>query len=463
MPSASDSTRYEEIMAAGSARSGDLAARFASASRAARAAVPAAPGRESAIRDVAAGVAAPALVAFVLWLLEEAQRRGLRRLRFLSRDGQVLYELARRLAAALGAGPDLEYVYSSRLTWSLATTDVSRLAETPWLLNSFIKSNAADVCARLGLPFEEFRPVMADCGASLDPGVRADQPSQAHALRRFAATPEVTRAAGRRIAMMRGLLLDYAAQHQLADAGTGLVDIGWTGRMAGSFIELCETAGMSRPAVMFWGHEPRATGWTDPETVAAYMYNTATGDGLHWRVPNVPFIMETFCMADHGIVSGYRHDPDGAVRPELQSPRNDPAEDWGLGLYRSEVYAFVAALDPGAGLPPGDVRPLVHQALEAFWCNPTPDEALAWGGYPYDSDPAGTAIRPLARPFTVTDHVRGDRAWLAGSLALSSSRARDRYLSCAPEYELAGTPEMDLSLCRGWRNAITSRSAWRLL
>jgi hypothetical protein len=452
MPSASDPTRYEAIMLASSERAGDLAARFAGASRAARAAVPAESRREAAIRDVAAGVAALALVAFVLWLMEEAERRGLRRLRFLSRDGQVLYELARRLATVTGTGLDLEYVYSSRLTWSLAATDVSRLAETPWLLNSFIKSNAGDVCARLGLPFEKFRPVMADCGVSLDPGERADQPAQADALRRFVATPQVIRATGERIATMRGFVLDYAAQHQLADSGTGLVDIGWTGRMAGSFIELCESAGMGRPAVLFWGHEPRATGWTDPDTVAAYMYNTATGQGLHWRVPNVPFIMETFCMADHGIVSGYRRDPDGTVHSELQSTRNDPAEDWGLGLYRSAVYAFAAALDLGAGLPPGDVRSLVHQALETFWCNPTLDEALAWGGYPYDSDPAGTAIRPLARPFTATDHVRGDRAWLAGSLALSSARARDRYLNSASEYELAGAPETDLSFthCPLW-------------
>jgi hypothetical protein len=320
MPSASDPTRYEAIMLASSERAGDLAARFAGASRAARAAVPAESRREAAIRDVAAGVAALALVAFVLWLMEEAERRGLRRLRFLSRDGQVLYELARRLATVTGTGLDLEYVYSSRLTWSLAATDVSRLAETPWLLNSFIKSNAGDVCARLGLPFEKFRPVMADCGVSLDPGERADQPAQADALRRFVATPQVIRATGERIATMRGFVLDYAAQHQLADSGTGLVDIGWTGRMAGSFIELCESAGMGRPAVLFWGHEPRATGWTDPDTVAAYMYNTATGQGLHWRVPNVPFIMETFCMADHGIVSGYRRDPTGRSTPSCSRP-----------------------------------------------------------------------------------------------------------------------------------------------
>jgi hypothetical protein len=446
---ASGSTRYEQIMQVACAQPGDLAGRFAAASTATRAAVAAASEREAAIRDVAAGVAGPALAGFVIWLLEEARRRGLRRLRFLSRDGQVLYELARRLATATGAELDLEYVYSSRITWSLAATDPRFLGEAPWLLNSFVKSSAADVCARLGLPFAQFRDLLLDCGASLDPEVRADQPAQAHALRQFAARPEVTFAAGERITMMRSLVLEYAAQHQLADPGTGLVDIGWTGRMVGSFIELCEAAGppgAGRPAVLFWGHEPRANGWTDPDHVAAYMYNSATGDGRQWRVRNVPFIMESFCMADHGIVSGYRKDADGAIGPELLSHRNGAALDWGLELYRSALYAFAAALEPGWRFPPGDTRPVVHQVLDAFWCHPTDAEALAWGSYPYDSDPVGTAIRPLARPFSVDDHVRGDRAWLAGSLALSSHDARELYLSNAPEHELAGAPETDLPI-----------------
>jgi hypothetical protein len=320
--------------------------------------------------------------------------------------------------------------------------DPSRLTEAPWLLNSFVKSNAADVCARLGLPLSEFRQVLLDCGAFLDPGVRADQPAQATALRRFASRPEVAQAAGARITMMRRLVLDYAAQHQLAEADTGLVDIGWTGRMAGSFIELCEAAGMSRPTVLFWGHEPRATGWTDP-LVVAYMYNTATGEGLRWRVPDVPFLMETFCMADHGIVSGYWKDATGTIHPELMSPDNNVARDWGLGLYRSVLYAFTTALGPARELTLGDLRPVVHQVLDAFWCRPTRPEALTWGSYPYDSDPAGTAIRPLARPFTPADHARGDRAWLAGSLALSIPSARERYLSSAPEDEIAGAPETD--------------------
>lgn len=70
---------------------------------------------------------------------------------------------------------------------------------------------------------------------------------------RFAGTPEVTRAVGSRIERMRRLVLDYAAQYQLAEADTGLVDISWTGRMVASLIHVCEAAGMSRPRILFRG------------------------------------------------------------------------------------------------------------------------------------------------------------------------------------------------------------------
>jgi hypothetical protein len=439
-PAASDSTRYEKIMTAYSAERGDLAARFAMASRLARAAVPATSEHDRTIRDVAAGVAAPALAGFVLWLLAESRRRGLGRLRFLSRDGEVLYELALRLASAIRPGLDLEYVYGSRLVWSLAGTRPDRLSEAAWLFDYFVQPNAAELCACLGLSAGEFRPVMLACGVSLAPDARADEPAQGDALRRFVSTPEVAEAVGARIEAIRRVVLDYAAQHHLAEAGTGLVDLGWTGRMTGSLIQVCEAAGMSRPWVLMWGHEPlpAASGWYS-EQVAAYMYNTATGQGLRWRLPNEVFVMEAFCMGGHGILSGYRADTTGTIQPVLQSTRNEPGEAWGLALHRSTLYAFSAALDPESGLPRDDIRPLVHQLLDAFWCHPTRAEALAWGACPYETDPAGTAKRPLARPFTAADQAtRGDRVWLAGSLAMSDPDARVAYLRQAPEHELAG-------------------------
>ncbi|NKY27934.1 hypothetical protein [Nocardia gamkensis] len=163
--------------------------------------------------------------------------------------------------------------------------------------------------------------------------------------------------------------------------------------MIGSLVTVCEAASFERPHVLFWAHELRPTGWTDPDRVAAYMYNTAAQQGAHWRVADAPFVVETFCMGDHGIVSGYQRTHVGQVEPILQSHNNRPAEEWGVSLYRSTLYAFADAVTD----IPDDPRPLIHELMNAFWCQPTAAEAAAWGVYPYDSDPAGHR-RPPTRP-----------------------------------------------------------------
>ena len=427
-----ESTRYETILGSHP---------YAAASRAARRAQPVCSAREAAIRDVAAGVAGPALVGYVHWLLRELRSRKLQRLRFLSRDGQVLYELARRIAPDL----DLEYVHGSRMTWSLATSNADCLSSTEWPFITFIKSNALDVCARLGLPYADFRDALVESGASLDPSVRAGDPMQLAALKRFVDRPDVAETMRPRIARMRRLVRDYAAQHQLNTATTGLVDSGWTGRMIGSLIKACEADGDQRPHVLFWGHEPRATGWTDPIRVTAFVYNTVLHEGLQWRVPDAPFIIETFCMADHGMVTGYESDADGRVGVILQSETNTHAKDWGIDLYRATLYAFCDNQEPSDG----DVRPLIYDVMKTFWLHPTKAEAQAWGSYNYDTDPAGTAASMLARPFTTSDALtgfarryldRGGRAWLAGSATMSNPLARLAHRLFTPAVERIGGP-----------------------
>ncbi len=96
-------------------------------------------------------------------------------------------------------------------------------------------------------------------------------------------------------------------------------------------------------------------------------------------------------MGDHGIVSGYRAGVAGLTEPVLLSAPNDAAEAWGLRLYRSTLYAFCAAPGGDGSVPGDEVRPLVHQVMDAFWCHPNPAEALAWEPIPT------TATRPGPR------------------------------------------------------------------
>jgi hypothetical protein len=326
------------------------------------------------------------------------------------------------------------------MTWSLAATDPQHLDQESWLFNSFVKSNASDLCARLGLPTDDYTPLLHSAGVSLDPDARADHPTHADAMRRFVTLPQITEAVATRITHTRDLLIAYAADHDLTDSRTGLVDAGWTGRMITALLTACNATESDQPHVLFWGHEPRPSGGVHPGLVSAYMYNTGTGQGMALRVPDAPFVVETFCMGDHGIVTGYQRTPSGGVEPVLQSAGNPAAEAWGLRTYRSTVYAVADEL---AEVPADDLRPMIHQLMITFWRRPTTQEATAWGKYPYDSDPTGTAARPLARPLNPDKPIRGDRAWLNGTLALSTPETRNHYLKSAREIDLHGTPETD--------------------
>ncbi|MGW4412120.1 hypothetical protein ACWEJ6_49540 [Nonomuraea sp. NPDC004702] len=439
-------TRYEQVLA----DHGGLARDMATASAHARYAVPVSTPRERAIRDVAAGVAAPVLIGYVIWLLRTAHARDLDRLCFLSRDAQVFYEIAKRMAPELRGGLAMSYVYSSRRTWSLAASDPYGLDKADWLFNSFMRSNAADVCARLGLDIDRFTGALKEAGASLASDVRADTTEQNTALRRFVAMPEVAEAMQPRIEQMRRLVCDYAVQEGIASNSTGLVDAGWTGRMIGALHSILTDADLAVPYTFFWGHEPRATGWTDPELISAYMYNTVAEPGVKWRVPDVPYIVETFCMANHAIVSGYQREGSGPIEAVLESS-NAPVSAWGLDVFRSTIYAFCSALSLTHA--EDDVRATVSSVLHDFWITPTEEEAAAWGAYPYDSDPLGRATLPLARGFTDEELApligdgghfeQGDRAWLQGSLALSGPAGQQAAAILSSQYGSLGSPATD--------------------
>jgi predicted HAD superfamily hydrolase len=95
----------------------------AGASRLARLRIEARNQSERSLRDITASVVAPQLVDFVNWTLSEAIRRGLKRIYYLSRDGQVLKLLAEKIKSARGLDIDLRYLYTGRQAWVLVYQD----------------------------------------------------------------------------------------------------------------------------------------------------------------------------------------------------------------------------------------------------------------------------------------------------------------------------------------------------
>ena len=430
-------SRYEDLLEDNGLASGGLAAMLSGAARMARLEVPAQDEHAASLRDVGAGVIAPALTAYLLHVLRHAERTGVRRLYFAARDGEVMLRLARPIAGRIGSPVELRYLYGSRQAWNAAAlTEVDDDA-LDWILQFAVQASLRMVLARVGVTPEDHRQVLLEAGlpeAMWDTTLAAAQvPSVAQALRSEPLAASVLREAAER----RHLMLAYLEQALLLD-GTpyGLVDVGWKGRPAAALSAVLAEAGAEQPARFYYfGLLTKLPRRVQADRLA-YLFDGGRSLGAG-RLTESMATFDVFCSGREGLTIGYAREGDRVV-PVLRSPLNEPVLTWGLATVRGAVDSFARHLVLDGELVDldADARPAVLAVLREFFEHPTEEEARAWGAYPHSSDQNEADSYHLARPVPLPS------AALAAATGLYQTdwNAGSRRLSPAPSALLLGTP-----------------------
>jgi FMN phosphatase YigB (HAD superfamily) len=185
--------------------------------------------REAVLWDVGTSVAGPLFYGFVRWALEEAARRGLRRLYFLARDGQVFLRIAQAIQGNEPGPIACRYLHGSRLVFTgpaeLADATALREMAMPRAhfhsLRQTLRQLGLDTAQpRLALP-DEFAALNPD--ANLAPEVRTRLADWLLAPER---RPAIRSALERRARTARAYL---TSQGLTAGEPAGVVDAGWHG------------------------------------------------------------------------------------------------------------------------------------------------------------------------------------------------------------------------------------------
>jgi hypothetical protein len=432
MASRASATRYERRLEAAAADGLALAADFARAARAARAAVPAADARAAALRDVAAGVAAPMLAAYVLWILGEAAARGTVRIHFLARDGQVLWELARRLAPRLHPGIDCRYLAASRQIWTRA---ISAAPDHHWLwYGAGPGTTLAGLLRRLAVPGAAVEGALAAQGFPRDTWSRPLTAAEAARLRAWLAGPDFAAAAAPARAASRRRLLAHLVQERVIDAApAAIVDLGWSGSLHDSLSRLLAEEGARPVDCYLFGIEPvKDASLLDRRHGYFFDANRGEGADVFARAEDRRAFLEVFCAADHGTVTGLRETVDGRIEAEVDEGWAGPVAAWGLPTVRAAIVAFAEALGLEAAAPAEAraLRPVIADLLRAFWLSPGPAEARAWGAFPFNlGEGHGSFTAALGDPYRLGDLRRllsggkllkkHEHFWVEGALAAS--------------------------------------------
>jgi predicted HAD superfamily hydrolase len=174
------------------------------------------------------GIIVPFLLIYVMWVLDHAKRKGIRRLYFVARDAEILW----RMAQALQGEDDviqLRYLYGSRLAWlphSIPLDD----ANLQRLLIVGETNSRHDIIARMGLDAVSEEAVRNLLSYSKTEWL--SPLSRDHAYKFLAKLLDDTatsKLVGDAVAQNREATLSYFKQEGLFDeAPWALVDAGWS-------------------------------------------------------------------------------------------------------------------------------------------------------------------------------------------------------------------------------------------
>ncbi|WP_169155574.1 HAD family hydrolase [Brasilonema bromeliae] len=429
--------RYEQKLESHSYATEGLSSAMAGASRLVRLQVPVSSSKEEALRDVAAGVVAPTLVGYVLWILQQAQLMGLKRLYFVSRDGQVLLEIARRLVGKLNFSCELRYIYGSRLSWNLPAVvsldpqqALEMLKRPSWILDGTSTLSIRDFLARVSIAPQEIRDSLAAIGFKEEDWSRILSPQEVQALHPVLDKPEVSELILQKAVQKQQVLMKYLDQEGVLDSiPKGLVDVGWFGSSYDSLAALVNANGATLDVGFFYGLKSNSKG-NQSDSKKGYFFDQRTRTGFKDVLPELGIVpLEMFCSADHGTVLGFMEEGD-QVRPVFKEEHNQRIIDWGLPLVRKAVYSFTEnlLLDPNLVNPWADVRQASADVLQSFWLSPSYTEAKAWGDFPWEaghSENTNSLAQSyswinVAKSFLTARFAYNQGLWFEGSVAQSS-------------------------------------------
>ena len=386
---------------------------------------------------------APLMTAFTVWVLREAEARGIKRLYFLSRDGYLPYRTAIRLVKSCKLDIECRYLYCSRYSLRVpmysenvdeALSHVTRggidvtfrkiLMRSGFRAEDIPKMQAAfpDLALDEVIPYSGLRKVRARlAGSSVYKDLLKERSEEAweplYTYFRQEGLLEGIGACDRSKEKSDRVSARYGSLGKSERAGTcdentekiGIVDSGWTGTTQKSIAEIRRRCGIYDPVEGFYFGLFEIPKGSDPERYHSFYFGPKTK--LFNKVFFSNSLFEALVRADHGTVSGYRKvktsGKDGEVRYSME-PILEPCRMNGIAekldqYIRKYMNEITDREHPGARKIPaefdGILKPELTGRLKKFMWNPDPDEAEYFGSLPFSDDLLDETEREVAPVF----------------------------------------------------------------
>ncbi len=340
---------------------------------------------ESDFAHLTAYVTAPVLFSYVWYVLQEAERMGLKRLYFLARDGHILLEMAKIFSKHHPVNLELCYLYCSR--HSLRMPSYHRL-DTSEAMDLLLRRSASlslsHVFDRIEASTEERASLCKELVIE-DPDRYLSKSEFAELCARLKTSQAFKQLVKEKSRRAYETTLPYLVQEGLTD-GTrfGIVDSGWTGSIQRTLHQLSEDI-------------PSMTGFYfgmnfQPRSALDGVYNTwyfHANSPLSIRTKFVNTIFECLCSAPHAMTIGYVSDLRGRILPRLKEETRSDTLLKKIQQQQEVCLAFTRICVPRihySQFPHRLLHSMSVRLLQALMYTPTREEALALSDFTFCDD-----------------------------------------------------------------------------
>ncbi|WP_017317166.1 HAD family hydrolase [Mastigocladopsis repens] len=390
------------------------------------------------IWDTTASAIAPILFGFVYWCLVEAQKKGIQRLYFVARDGQILQKIAQVICKNWGLKIDCRYLYGSRQAWHLPAIQELGEVELDWILGTggtkFLSIRS--VCDRVNISPEQIKDVLSRYGFPTEKWDLNLQEQERGLLRQVITEKEVTDLIISTAATCREKVIGYFRQEGLDDdVPYGFVDVGWAGRIQRSFSKVLSIAGLYPEAGIcgFYFALVERDRPLPTDRLLAYFHDVDQ-PGARSVVCKYRCLFDLFVTADHGSTIRYEQCGEQYL-PVLRFQKNEQAINWGLYALQGAAVEFAEQITTNLN----DQECTTDLFLEAseilakeFVLNPSRQEAQVFGSSVWSGDMTENDLYELGPIYGLSDWWRlllygkhpHEDVWHAASIARSNAIVR---------------------------------------
>ena len=282
---------------------------------------------------LAAGVFSPVAVMYTLWILSQAEKKGIKRLCFLARDGYVMYKTALMLCGRFGIDIECSYFYCSRYALRMAAYRFFDDSAFEKLFLYSYKVSPYIMLKRAGLARNERRAVYKSSGFDGDEKKLMNK-GEFQAFRekvRFDETFGKILKAKSDSAYKS--FESYVKQEKISSYDhVGIVDLGWTGSMQYTLVKLLESMDIHTKVTGFYmGMLCAPPLGISCET---WLFDEKERGIRAWFSHN---LAECVFSAPHGQTMGYEQTADG-VRPVLASDESGGNSEFVCSAERFAVH-----------------------------------------------------------------------------------------------------------------------------